>query len=87
MEYDVEREYGQWHIREKGQTTRGTTVMDSWLQQMGFGKPTRLNIDAIVQATMAAAGGMVLDTYAASRMPKDIAFTPSSTSYRQGSVA
>lgn len=87
MEYEVDREYGQWHIREKGQTTRGTTVMDSWLEQMGFGPLTRLNIDAVVHATMAAAGGMVLDVPASRRMPRDIAFTPSSTSYRPGKVA
>lgn len=87
MEYEVEREYGQWHIREKGQTTRGTTVMDSWLEQMKFGPLTRLNIDAVIQATMAAAGGMTLDKPASRRMPKDLAFTPSSRSYRSGSVA
>ena len=65
MNFDVEREYGQWHLREEGQMSRGTTVTDSWLKRMGFGRPTRANIDAIVAATQASAGGMVLD--AASR--------------------
>lgn len=86
MEYDVEREHDQWHIREKGQQSRGTTVTDGWLEQMGFGSLTRINIDAVIQATMASAGGMVLDTYAASRMPKDIAFTPSSRSYPKARI-
>ena len=54
MEYDVEREYGQWHIREKGQATRGTTVTDVWLEQMRFGQLSRTNIDEVIQATMAA---------------------------------
>ena len=76
MEYEVERERGQWHVREKGQMTRGTTVTDSWLEQMGFGRLSRLNIDAVIQATMAAAGGMVLDPYAARRLPRDISLTP-----------
>ncbi len=82
MEYEVSREQGQWHIREKGQVGRGTTVTDGWLDQMGFGTLSRLNIDAVVKATMAAAGGMALDRDASRRMPKDIAFTPSSRSYR-----
>lgn len=81
MDYDVERELGQWHIREKGQATRGTTVTDAWLDQMGFGRLTRLNIDAVVQATMAAGAGQVIHPYSASHMPKDIAFTPGFTSY------
>ena len=81
MEYDVEREQGQWHIREKGQVGRGTTVTDSWLDTMGFGRLTHLNIEAVVQATMASAGGAVLDSYAASRMPADIDFKTSSRSY------
>ncbi len=81
MEYDVEREQGQWHIREKGQVSRGTTVTDAWLEQMGFGKLTRSNIDSVIQATMAAAAGEVLDKPASRRLPKDIAFTPASTSY------
>ena len=81
MEYEVEREHAQWHVREKGQTTRGTTVTDAWLAQMGFGTLTRLNIDSVVKATMAAAGGQALDPYAARRMPKDMNFTPSSRSY------
>lgn len=81
MEYEVEREHGQWHIREKGQLTRGTTVTDPWLQQMGFGTLTRLNVDAVVKATMAGAGGQILDSHAARRMPKDIAFTPGFKSY------
>ena len=83
MEYEVEREeeLKRWHVREKGQTTRGTTVTDAWLDQMGFGRLTRLNIDAVVNATMASAGGIVLDTHAARHMPKDIAFRPSFRSY------
>lgn len=81
MEYDVEREHGQWHIREKGQTTRGTTVTDTWLEQAGFGSLSRQNIDAVVQAATASAFGAVLDPYAARHMPKDIAFTPGFKSY------
>ena len=75
MEYEVDREHGQYHIRERGQVSRGTTVTDGWLEQMGFGRLTRLNIDAVVQAAMASAFGQVLDPYAASRMPKDIAWS------------
>ena len=71
MEYEVEREQGQWHIREKGQLSRGTTVTDTWLRQMGFGALTRLNIDAVVSATVAGAAGGTLDP-AARRLPKDI---------------
>ena len=81
MEYEVEREYGQWHVRERGQVDRGTTVTDAWLEQMGFGTLTRSNIDDVIHATMAAAGGLVLDPYAASRRPKDMNIIPSSRSY------
>lgn len=81
MEYEVEREQGRWHIREKGQLTRGTTVTDEWLEQMGFGRLTRLNIDAVINATMASAGGAILDSHASRRMPKDIAFKSGFTSY------
>ncbi len=81
MEYDVEREQGQWHIREKGQAARGTTVTDGWLEQMGFGRLTRSNIDAVVQATYASMGGVPLDVPASRRMPKDINLTSSSRSY------
>lgn len=81
MEYDVEREHGQWHVREKGQVSRGTTVTDGWLEQMGFGTLTRSNIDSVIQATMASAAGTALVEPASRRMPKDIAFTPSSRSY------
>ena len=86
MEYEVEREHAQWHIREKGQLTRGTTVTDIWLEQMGFGRLSRLNIDAVIQATMAAASGVVLDSYAASRLPKDIPFKASSRSYPKARI-
>jgi hypothetical protein len=82
MEYEVEREYGQWHIREKGQLTRGTTVTDTWLEQMGFGRLTRLNIDQVVTAAAASAAGYVLDPYAASRRPRDIPFKAGFKSYR-----
>ena len=82
MEYEVEREDGQYHVREKGQMSRGTTLTDSWLKLMGFWPFSRSNIDAAINATMASFGGMVLDVPASRRMPKDIAFTPSSTSYR-----
>lgn len=81
MEYEVEREYGQWHVREKGQLTRGTTVTDVWLEQMGFGTLTRLNIDAVIKATMASAGGMILDKDASRRMPKEIDFKAGFKSY------
>lgn len=73
MEYNVEREQGQYHIRERGQVSRGTTVTDGWMEQMGFGRLTRLNIDAVIQAVTMSAFGTVLDPYAASRMPRDIA--------------
>ena len=82
MEYQVEREPGQWHIREKGQLSRGTTVTDAWLDTMGFGRPSRLNIQAIVDAVYASQGGVTLDTYAAGRLPKDLAFIPGFKSYR-----
>ncbi len=72
MEYDVERERGQWHIREKGQASRGTTVTDAWLEQMGFGTLSRSNIDEVIRATMASLGGVTLDEYAASRMPREL---------------
>lgn len=81
MEYEVTREEGQWHIQERGQLTRGTTVTDGWLHQMGFGTLTRLNIDAVVSATMAGAAGVTLDPHAARRMPKDIAFKAGFKSY------
>ena len=76
------REHGQWHVQEKGQATRGTTVTDVWLEQMRFGQLSRTNIDAVIQAPRAAGAGQVLDPYAASHMPKDIAFTSGSRSYR-----
>ncbi len=79
--YEVEREYGQWHIRERGQTTRGTTVTDAWLEQMGFGTLTKANIDHVVRAAAAGYAGMVLDPAAARRIPKDIGFTPGFRSY------
>ncbi len=81
MDYEVDREPGQWHIREKGQITRGLTVTDGWLQSMGFGAPSRLNIQAIVNAVYASQGGVTLDEYAANRMPKDIEFTAGFKSY------
>lgn len=81
MDYEVDREQGQWHIRERGQMSRGTTVTDTWLEQMGFGTLTRLNIDAVVRATMASAGGVILDNHASRRMPKDVAITPGFKSY------
>jgi hypothetical protein len=81
MEYEVEREPGQWHIRERGQVTRGTTVTDGWLRQMGFGALSRSNVDEVVRATMAVGSGQVLDSYAASRMPRDIAFRAGFKSY------
>ena len=73
MNYDVEREHGQWHIREEGQASRGTTVTDAWLKQMEFGKPTRTNIDAIVAASQASAGGVILDVPASRRVPYELA--------------
>lgn len=83
MQYEVEREHGQYHVRERGQLSRGTTITDGWLQQMGFWPLSRLNIDRAIKATMAMAGGAVLDPYNARRMPKDIAFTPEVKSYRK----
>lgn len=81
MDYEVEREPGQWHIREKGQLTRGTTVTDAWLQSMGFGRPSRQNIQHIVNAVYASQGGVTLDEYAARRMPRDIEFVAGFKSY------
>lgn len=72
MRYDVEREHGQWHLREEGQVSRGTTVTDAWLERMEFGRPTRTNIDAIVAATQASVGGMVLDGPASRRLPYEM---------------
>jgi len=86
MDYDVEREQGQWHIQEKGQVTRGTTVTDAWMEQMGFGQLSRTNIEAVVNATMAGGRGVVLDPSASRRLPRDIDFTPKSASYRQGAL-
>jgi len=77
MEYEVEREYGQYHVREKGQLTRGTTLTDAWLQQMGFWPLSRLNIDAAINATMASVGGAILDK----TRPKDYAFRAGFKSY------
>lgn len=68
MNYDVEREYGQYHVREKGQATRGTTLTDSWLKQMGFWPLSRTNIDAAINATFASMGGMVLDVPASRQL-------------------
>lgn len=81
MEYEVEREQGQWHIREHGQRSRGTTVTDGWLKDMGFGQLSRTNIDEVIRATMAAGNGQVLDPHAARRMPRDLAFTVRSVSH------
>lgn len=86
MQYDVEREHGQYHVREKGQVSRGTTLTDGWLKQMGFWPLARSNIDSAIQATMASAGGMVLDRPASRRMPKDINFTASSRSYPRARI-
>ena len=83
MEYEVTREEGQWHIQEKGQLSRGITVTDGWLSMMSFGPPSRLNIQAIVNAIYAAQGGVVLDQYAATHMPKDIEFVGGFKSYPQ----
>lgn len=81
MEFDVEREEGQYHVREKGQVSRGTTLTDVWLQQMGFWPLSRLNIEHAVMAAAYAMSGGVLDTHAARRVPKDMDFTPSFNSY------
>ncbi len=81
MEYEVEREHGQYQVRERGQTTRGTTLTDAWLKQMGFWPLSRLNIDAAINATMAMAGGAVLDPQAARRMPREMDVRDSFTSY------
>jgi len=83
VEYEVQREDGQYHVIERGQTTRGTTLTDGWLRQMGFWPLSRLNLEHAMNATMAMAGGMILDQYAARhplRQP-DISFTPRSASY------
>lgn len=84
MEYDVEREaeQRQWHIREKGQVSRGTTVTDAWLQQMGFGTLSRLNIDEVIRAATAGYAGQVLDPAAARQIPKEVSRNPIIRSYR-----
>ena len=91
MEYEAirEEEDKRWHVIEKGQTTRGTTLTDEWLKQMGFWPLSRTNIDDAIRATMAGAGGMILDPYAA-RHPlrqKDLngAITEGFKSYRKRS--
>ena len=63
MEYEADREEGQWHLREKGQLSRGTTVTDGWLRDNGFWPLSRLNIDAVIQAETASYFGTVLDRF------------------------
>src|SRR5512146_2050183 len=88
MEYEVEREHNQYHVREKGQVSRGTTLTDGWLRQMGFWPLSRLNIDAAIEAATASVMGYVLDPHAARRLPKEIVSKDMFTSYpargRQG---
>ena len=86
MDYEVTREQGQWHLQERGQTTRGTTVTDAWLEQMGFGRLAKHNIDAVVRAAAAAYRGEVLDPAVARRMPKDISFTAGFKSYPRARI-
>jgi len=81
MQYEVEREHGQYHVREKGQRTRGTTLTDVWLKGMGFWPLSRLNIDAAINATMAASTGTILDPQAARRVPREENFRPGFKSY------
>lgn len=75
-EYEVGREDGGWHIRERGQTTRGMTVTDKWLDEMGFGRLTRLNVEDVIKATMASVGGVVLNPSKARRVPRDMGHLP-----------
>lgn len=82
MEYEVEREDNQYHIRAKGQVERGTTLTDIWLKERGFWPLSRLNIDAAINATYAMVGGISIDRYAETHVPKDIELVPSSRSYR-----
>ena len=88
MQYEVEREGGAWpngryHVREKGQVSRGTTLTDGWLKSMGFGPLSRLNIDAAIQATMASTGGVVLDRQAQQGIRRELGFVGRTASYRQ----
>jgi hypothetical protein len=80
---EVEREYEQYHIREAGQLTRGMTVTDEWLKKYGYWPLSKHNIEAVTDACLALASGAVLDSYAASRVPEDLGFKESSTSYRK----
>ena len=91
MGYDVEREGGAWpngqyHVREKGQVSRGTTLTDGWLKSMGIGPLSRLNIDAAINATMASTGGMVLDRNAQQGIRRELGFVGRTASYRQAPV-
>ena len=91
MEFEVEREGGAWpngqyHVREKGQVSRGTTLTDGWLKSMGIGPLSRLNIDAAINATMASTGGVVLDTHAQHGIRHELGFVGRTASYRQAPV-
>lgn len=50
--YDVHRAEGGWRIMEVGQEPPGMFVGDDWLKNAGFGPPSRMNIEAIVKATI-----------------------------------
>lgn len=63
MEPVVERvpEFRGWRIRSQDQRPgEGMIVTDHWLQQFGFSKPTRFNIEKIIAATMGAISGYTI---------------------------
>jgi hypothetical protein len=60
MEPVVERapEFRGWRIRSQDQKPgEGMVVTDNWLQQLGFSRPTRFNIDKIIAATLGVSHG------------------------------
>lgn len=69
---EVEREYGQYHIRERGQLSRGMTVTDEWLKKNGFWPLSHSNVGQVTQACLALASGAILDTYASKRIPEEL---------------
>jgi hypothetical protein len=63
MEPVVERvpHLNGWRIRSQDQRPdTGMVVTDNWLQQYGFSKPTKFNIEKIIAATMATSRGYTI---------------------------
>ena len=61
--YDVTRVQGGWRIMEVGQEPPGMYVGDDWLQNAGFGPPSRSNIQSIIDATLYNAHGGTLQKF------------------------